>query len=241
MRRKIELSNESRSAFACDWLNLGYRMMKFAILCAMLCLVAPASCAPPHPGQNPRHHNHHLSDKWSDEWIGKCVEAVRPKLNIENIIDPDPRFEFGNQLEQDEKEGKVNEKARIRRRLRTMKIEDMTPREKVLYYREKKHRRQKRRLDSSKQKRSKFIDGEEDKGKAEYVGRVLHACDTSGHPLPLRGDLAYLTIFHCVLLSALTYALSPTPVITLHIPHHTGITLIVSLCRLRGGAEMSKA
>ena len=41
-----------------------------------------------------------------------------------------------------------------------------------------------------------------------------HEIDTYGYPLPLRGDIFkknYFSFSHCVLLSALTYALSPTP------------------------------
>ena len=138
-------------------------MRRIIFLIFYVCLVAGQ-----HPGMDPKHHLHHLSDKWSDEWIGRCPHAVRPKLNLDNIVDPDPRYEFGNQLELDKKEGKASDHAKDRRRLQGMKVEDMSEREKILYYREKKHHRQKRRLDSKKQKRSKFIDGKEDKGKAQY-------------------------------------------------------------------------
>ena len=65
------------------------------------------------------------------------------------------------------------------------------------------------------------------------VGRTLHARDQYAYPL-IRGGISKFVIYsisHCVLLSALTYAPSPTPLPLItthlsHITHHTQTRLI---------------
>lgn len=85
------------------WQRIHFCCMYVVVACAILLshtvtVLGKDHSLPPHKGHagmNRRDHHFTLHPVWSDEWMGKCVDATHPRITEETMVEVDPRTTFG--------------------------------------------------------------------------------------------------------------------------------------------------